>query len=128
MKIKKKNSKTFVLYLPQGEMHELGLLFANYLVRSRGHHSIYLGQNLPCSELHAVMNKAHSDYILTVLTNSVSGGKTQKFVNDLSSNYTDHKIVLMGKQICENCDLVSPSNVTLIGDMKAMVHFFDALD
>ena len=45
------NSKTFVLFLPEGEYHELGLLFFYYLVKRRGHQVIYLGQSVPFNDL-----------------------------------------------------------------------------
>ena len=125
---RKSNASTFVLYLPEGEMHELGLLFANYLVRSRGHHSVYLGQNLPCRDLEAVMSKVSGDYIITVLTNAVPGGDTQKFIDNLSAGYPDQNIIITGFQVCENPDLIPPSNVILINDMRSIVEFFDNLD
>jgi DNA-binding transcriptional MerR regulator len=37
----------YMLFLPEGELHELSLLFANYLLRSRQNRVIYLGQSLP---------------------------------------------------------------------------------
>ncbi|MBC8085615.1 MAG: MerR family transcriptional regulator, partial [Hymenobacter sp.] len=44
----------WVLFLPEGEMHELALLFMNYALRARHHHVLYLGQNLPIKELQEV--------------------------------------------------------------------------
>jgi MerR family transcriptional regulator, light-induced transcriptional regulator len=40
-----------VLYLPEEEIHELGLLFVNYHLRSRGKRTIYLGQSVPLNDL-----------------------------------------------------------------------------
>ena len=45
------SNKTFVLYLPDNEMHELGLMFLNYKLISKGHHSILLGQSIPLDSL-----------------------------------------------------------------------------
>ncbi|MDL5513064.1 MerR family transcriptional regulator [Arenibacter sp. M-2] len=41
------SSKTFVLYLPDNEIHELGLMFLNYEILSKGYHAIFLGQSIP---------------------------------------------------------------------------------
>ncbi len=122
---RKKDAKTFVLYLPSSEMHELGLLFANYLIRSRGHHSIYLGQNLPCPELKLILDKCNSDYILTVLTNAQDD--IQKFINDLSSQYSDKQIIISGRQVCMAQSLKAPKNVTLVYDMKELVGLIDSV-
>ena len=39
----KPDAKTFVLFLPINETHDVGLLFINYELISRGYHTIYLG-------------------------------------------------------------------------------------
>jgi MerR family transcriptional regulator, light-induced transcriptional regulator len=122
---RKKDAKTFVLYLPKGEMHELGLLFANYLIRSRGHHSIYLGQNLPCPDLKAVMDKSNSDYILTVLTNVIPGDDMQKYIFNLAERFKSKKIIITGRQVCKHFDLDTPDNVTCFYDMNELMTFMD---
>ena len=43
--------ETWLLFLPEDEFHELGLLFANYLIRLSGRKTIYLGANLPLPTL-----------------------------------------------------------------------------
>lgn len=48
-------SKTFVLYLPMNEIHDIGLLFINYELRSRGFHTIYLGESVPVENLPDVL-------------------------------------------------------------------------
>jgi DNA-binding transcriptional MerR regulator len=40
-----------LLYLPQEELHELGLLYLHFLLKSRGEAVIYLGQSLPLEHL-----------------------------------------------------------------------------
>lgn len=46
-----KSDKVFVLYLPKGEIHELGLLFLHYELTFRGYHSIYLGSNISVDQI-----------------------------------------------------------------------------
>lgn len=124
-----KDAKTFVLYLPEDEMHELGLLFANYVIRSRGHHTIYLGQNLPCPELQAVLDKAHSDFIFTVLTNVAPGGDLQDYIDSMSALFPEKTILLTGKQVSDSKDsgIRLPSNVKLIYDMHELIRFMDGM-
>ncbi|NRD22404.1 MerR family transcriptional regulator [Winogradskyella litoriviva] len=45
------SNKTYVLYLPENEIHELGLMFINYKLISLGHHSIFLGPSIPIANL-----------------------------------------------------------------------------
>ena len=51
-----KSKKTFVLYLPDNEVHELGLMFLNYEIVSKGYHSIFLGQSVPLKSLTDLQN------------------------------------------------------------------------
>lgn len=44
-------SKTFVLFLPENEIHDIGLLFVNYQLRSKGYHTIFLGESVPMESL-----------------------------------------------------------------------------
>ncbi len=91
------DSKKFILFLPEHEPHELGLLFANYLIRSRGFHTNYLGPNLPMEELTPVMNLYKADFILTVLT---SGGQLTplQVANKLAASFPKAQILLAGSQ------------------------------
>lgn len=50
------SDKTFVLYLPENEIHELGLMFLNYKIASKGHQSIFLGQSVPLKGLKDLLN------------------------------------------------------------------------
>ncbi len=44
-------SHPIMLYLPEHDWHEIGLLFYQYLLRSKGFHTVYLGQSLPYDSL-----------------------------------------------------------------------------
>lgn len=41
----------FALFLPYEEIHEIGLLYANYILMSEGHQTLYLGSNIPLDNL-----------------------------------------------------------------------------
>lgn len=51
-----KSTKTFVLYLPMNEIHDIGLLFTHYELVSRGYHCIYLGPSVPIESLSSLLN------------------------------------------------------------------------
>jgi len=86
----------FVLFLPEGEMHELSLLFACYLLRSRKNQVFYLGPNVPEDDLKSIHETCHPDYFLSILTASVGKEVTQGYIDRLSSNFPATKILLSG--------------------------------
>ena len=45
------NDTTFVLFLPENEIHEISLMFINYQLISKGYRTIYLGSSVPFSDL-----------------------------------------------------------------------------
>jgi len=49
--VPKRKDKTFVLYLPDNEIHELGLMYLNYEILLHGYQAIFLGQSIPTQNL-----------------------------------------------------------------------------
>lgn len=61
-------AKTFVLYLPADELHELGLLYLNYVLRNAGHRVLYLGQSVPLDYVKEIVRKVNADALLSLFT------------------------------------------------------------
>ncbi len=66
--IAKSRKKKFLLLLVPGEMHDISLLFANYIIRSKGHETIYLGQDVPYENISLVLKQTKPNFILTFFT------------------------------------------------------------
>ncbi len=61
----KEADKSILLFLPQDEKHELGLLLASYMARELNWKVFYFGQNLPINNLPALTKKLNPTYLLT---------------------------------------------------------------
>ncbi len=57
--------KKFLLFLPQGEHHEIGLLMASYLLKKNGCRVYYMGQNLPDKDVQSSIVTIQPDAVLT---------------------------------------------------------------
>lgn len=121
------NSKKFLLYLPQGEPHEIGLLFANYVLRSRGHEVVYLGQNVPHEELAKVLNIYTPDYIFSVLTSGMNHDEVQDFVDNIYKEWTKSDIWLTGYLVLNHPGLNLMQNVKIIHSVQELVESIDDL-
>lgn len=64
----KKPKQKWLLFLPEGEMHEIGLLLANYMIKVRKHQTIYLGQNVPLEDVIQVCEQYKPETVLTFIT------------------------------------------------------------
>lgn len=115
--------KKFLLFLPEGELHEISLLFASYLIKSKGNKVVYLGQNTPHDDLMTVYKIHEPDYMLTVITTSPSSEFAQEYLNKLSADFPKPQILVTGYQLIGQ-DFVMPPNVKLmnyIRDIKILL-------
>jgi len=93
---KSSNSKLFLLFLPPGEMHEMGLLYASYIIKSHGHDVLYFGQNTPLENFFEMLENVNADYILSVFTSCNSAIDPIKFVNQALEHWPNIKIIMAG--------------------------------
>ena len=79
--------------LPEGEWHEIALLFAQYLVKEANHEVIYLGQSVPYSDVLATGASMQFDYIMVFFTTNRPGFDFTVCLNDLGGAFPDKKIL-----------------------------------
>ena len=85
--------KKFLLFLPEGEWHEMGLLFTQYLLKEAGHEAVYLGQSVPYSDVLAFGASKEFDQLLVSSTVSQSGFDFFIYLKDLGGAFPDKKIL-----------------------------------
>ncbi len=91
-----KSSKKILLFLPEGEYHELGLLFMYYLLKNRGINVIYLGANVPLKDVDYVVNYKKPDYLYSHLTTVGQNFNFEKFLNNVTQKFKGIPIVISG--------------------------------
>lgn len=111
----KTESKSFMLFLPSNEWHELGLLFYNYLLKKAGFKTIYLGQSVPFDDLLEVAAKHSVDYLLTSITTPLTLKKYAEYIHQLSDSFKGKTIFITGYQTHEY-KIELPQNVKHAGD------------
>ncbi|KEO73485.1 MerR family transcriptional regulator [Anditalea andensis] len=119
--------RKFLLFLPEGELHEIGLLFAAYLIKAKGHKVIYLGQSTPYEDLLSVFKLHTPDFLLTVITTSPSSEHIQQYVSSLSEHFPQSNILLTGNQVIGK-DLDTPPNVKILTAFKQIKVFLEEME
>lgn len=116
-------SRRWVLFLPAQEMHELALLFMNYALRARGQHTLYLGQNLPISELASVCDAYQPDMLVTVLTAQPERARVAEFARELATLCPDSQVVLYGPLLRQEKVMLPPNCLVpdLMTDFLALI-------
>jgi len=92
-------AKKFILFLPEGEYHELGLLFYNYLIRKSGQIVYYLGSSVPFNDVLETSKMVNPDYFFTTITSLLTRDETVKYLKNLSKAFPLQKILVTGQQI-----------------------------
>ncbi|MEO5592027.1 MAG: MerR family transcriptional regulator [Chitinophagaceae bacterium] len=90
-------NKLVLLFLPEGEHHELGLLYICYLLKSRGIKTLYLGADVPVSDLEFVSKFKKPDYLYTHLTSAAGNFNFEKFLTQAHARLENFPLVISGK-------------------------------
>ncbi len=100
----------FVAFLPENELHELGLLFFTYLIRKKGHKVIYLGQSVPIQDIVEVHKVKPCDYAVTYLMAAMEDDEVRELLRQLSDIFSNRKVFVSGIQVRREIDDL-PENV-----------------
>jgi len=124
-KPERKDPKRFLLFLPEAEMHETGLLFARYLLKRCGMDTLYLGQEIPYSDLKKVILHYKPDYAFIVLT-SLNLGKD---INKILTKVLDHMDVplLVAGSLISEFDILLDDRLTPLKKVCEIVEFLEDL-
>ncbi|WP_266362783.1 MerR family transcriptional regulator [Tellurirhabdus rosea] len=114
------SAKKYLLYLPEGEMHEISLLFANYIIRARYNKVVYLGQSLPFNELAFACEVHKPDYIFTAITSVPSNHEVQPYIERMSKQFPHSQLLLTGYQVVGQ-DITLPTNATVINNIEDLI-------
>lgn len=92
-------AKKFLLFLPANEWHEVGLLFAEYIIRNNGFATINLGQNVPFIDIEYTINKTEPNYLLAFLINNSNEEYILKLQQLLSSKFKKIDCLIAGNSL-----------------------------
>jgi DNA-binding transcriptional MerR regulator/methylmalonyl-CoA mutase cobalamin-binding subunit len=120
------NRKRFLLFLPEHEQHSIGLLFANYILRTRGQDVLYLGQEVPLLDLKDAFVDNEPDYVLTQLTAAHINVDKQRFIDDISNYWGNAQLILSGGQFLDPA-LKLPPSARVIKRMEDFITLVDSI-
>lgn len=112
-------SKNFILFLPENELHEIGLLYAYYNLKKNNQNVTYLGANVPLASIDEINSTHQSDYLVTSFTSSYSISKIKEYLDKLSNQFKKQQILIFGA-LLENYNELLPENVFLVQNANEM--------
>ena len=120
-------NKTILLFLPEGEYHELGLLFACYLMKSRGVKVLYIGANVPVKDVEYVAKTKKPDVLYTHLTAVADNFNFEKFINRISTRIPFSTLIISG-HLTQHYKKKIPSNVSLKRSLHEVIEYISTID
>ena len=118
------NHPIFVLFLPENEIHELGILYLNYLILSKGYRTIFLGQSLQTSSLQTLYSYETKYYFVSYITVEPSKDEImpylQTFYNKILDKQ-DSKLILFGPQQIAIDKEVLPEKIEMFRSVESFV-------
>ncbi len=89
MKAHYNENRVFVLYLPENEIHELGLMFVNYEILNKGYKTIYLGSNIPIFCLKDLKRYFDNITYISYMTVEPTKDEINSYVNEIEQDILD---------------------------------------
>ncbi len=118
-------SKTYILYLPENEIHDIGLLFINYQLRSKGYHTIFLGESVPLESLTSVLEFFKEITFVSYFTVNPEVEKIPDYINNFSKlliENTSNELVLLGPKLFDIENIELPENITIYRNIEDLTN------
>ncbi len=123
---KTEGSKSYVLYLPNGELHELGLLYLYYYLKKSGHRVVYLGQSVPIEYLKEVSERTQVDQFISVFTTTPHFEEIDLYFEKVGEMFNDenYRFFLTGIQFRNYESDKTPKQVRISPDVEELKRMF----
>jgi DNA-binding transcriptional MerR regulator len=123
---KHQGGKTALLFLPEGEHHELGLLFIYYLLKNRGIKVFYVGTNVPMKDLEYIVNLTQPDLLYCHLTSVAERFSFEKFFSKLQKDFAKYQVIVSGQSV-QSYKKKIPANVHLKKSLEGVMEQMSSL-
>ena len=114
---------TILFFLPDGELHEMSLLYYTLLARKMGYNVLYLGQYVPFSDLVKVAAHAKIEYVFTAFINGFPKEELEDYLIRLREVFDHQKIFITGWQIQQHVPKL-PRLVKIVKDYSEFKKYF----
>lgn len=95
------NGPRIVFFLPERELHDIGLLFYSLIARKEGAEVIYLGQSVPASDLSLVNKLRPADAFFTSFISSMKNDDLERLLMTYKEMFANIPFFVTGLQIRE---------------------------
>jgi methanogenic corrinoid protein MtbC1 len=120
------SNKVGVLFLPEGEFHEIGLLYVQYLLKSKGIKVYYLGSNVPLEDVAYLINHRKPDFVYSHLTSVSSAFSFEKFLAQAIKKI-DHVPLIISGRLAGSYEKKIPPQIIFKKSIQEVSEFISSL-
>ncbi len=120
------SSQTALLFLPEGEHHELALLFIYYLLKNRGVKVLYLGANIPIKDVDYLAKLKNPSFLYTHLTSVAANFNFEKFLVNTNLRMPDKQFIVSGI-LTQSYKKKIPANFSFKRSLTEVIDYFSTL-
>jgi len=115
------NKGKVMLFTPEGEQHELGLLFITYLLKRNGIATVYIGIGTSTQTLKEYYDVHHPSNLFLFMTSNLQDESSEDYLTKLAPTFPKAEIVAAG-QVIKMMEHVPP-NCLLLKTEENMISF-----
>ncbi|MFT7899345.1 MerR family transcriptional regulator [Tenacibaculum ascidiaceicola] len=117
---------SYVLFLPENEIHELGLMYLNYELILRGYNTIYLGQSLPLDNLDCFFKSKEKVCFITSMTVQPYDDKVEEYFSQIEEvlKNTNHELIAIGNKAMAVDNVDFKAKITVYSSLKVFLNQF----
>lgn len=125
-KITQYHDKRIVLFLPEGEYHEIGILYVHFLLKQKGIYIDYLGTNTPILDLAYLATHQKIDYFYSHITSPAKSFKLNKFLEGITTQVNNVPVLISG-QLLQTYKGPLANNIQLLKSLADTTDFIASL-
>ena len=94
----RKDSSRWLLFLPEDEYHETGLLFAQYVLRKNAINAYYLGSSVPLPTLELAVGSINPDFVLLFFVHRNLPENIHAYLKEVRKSFREGRIYVCGNE------------------------------
>jgi MerR family transcriptional regulator, light-induced transcriptional regulator len=119
-------SPCILMFLPEAELHEIGLIFMQFILKQQGHNILYVGANIPLKDVGAIVNATPVACLYSHLTTASEKFPLEKFLIKLSLKLPKMPTVLSGS-LLEKYSKMPPANVHFVRSLPDTINTINSI-
>jgi methanogenic corrinoid protein MtbC1 len=116
LKEPKSKAPLIIYFLPEGEFHEIGLLFYTYIGKKLGYCPLYLGQSTPAGDVIKMVKSYKPAILFTSVSTSINNSNHFDFLKNLSKSAAGSHLFVTGHLVNKDKNSI-PKNIHVVSSV-----------